>query len=593
MLRLDHLVVVADGQALRISQRLLELGGEFCRGACKLAAMTLATIAALLVLFAVLLITGKSRMLEDRQAKIRTLVEVAHSTVAHFEQEARAGRISVEEAKQLAIAAVKATRYDKIEYFWINDLTTPVPRMVAHPTVPALEGKVLDDAKFNKATHARDGIDGPESKLDNRNLFVSFNEVVNRAGHGYVEYLWPKPVASGGTTTELYTKLSYVKKFDPWGWVIGSGVYIDDVDGTFQNEALKLLAWGVGIAGFIGISLFLLSRNIINTLGGDPSLASAVSRRIASGDLVTPIELAPGTSPDSLLGNIQMMQSTLRTMISTITTNAEEVAQSANTLLQASEEVADRARQQSDAASSMAASVEEMAVSIDQVKESACEAHGISQEAGQLSEEGAAVIHNAATEMRKISESVQSSSTIVEDLGRQSDQITSIVNTIREIADQTNLLALNAAIEAARAGEQGRGFAVVADEVRKLAERTSLSTTEIGNMVGKIQNGTRSAVSSMQDGVSKVSSGVELANQAGDSINRIRDGALRVTVVVNGISDSIREQSMAGNQIAQQLETIAQMSEESAIAVRHTADAARQLQTLSASLHEAVVRFRT
>jgi methyl-accepting chemotaxis protein len=241
----------------------------------------------------------------------------------------------------------------------------------------------------------------------------------------------------------------------------------------------------------------------------------------------------------------------------------------------------------------MAASVEEMAVSIDQVKENAGEAHGISQEAGAISEEGAAVIHNAATEMRKISDAVQSSSAIVEDLGKQSDQITSIVNTIKEIADQTNLLALNAAIEAARAGEQGRGFAVVADEVRKLAERTSLSTTEIGGMVSKIQNGTRSAVSSMQAGVSQVSNGVQLANQAAESINRIRDGAARVTVVVNGISDSIAEQSAAGNQIAHQLETIAQMSEESAIAVRHTADAARTLHTLSASLHETVARFKT
>jgi len=188
---------------------------------------------------------------------------------------------------------------------------------------------------------------------------------------------------------------------------------------------------------------------------------------------------------------------------------------------------------------------------------------------------------------------VQSSSTIVEDLGRQSDQITSIVNTIKEIADQTNLLALNAAIEAARAGEQGRGFAVVADEVRKLAERTSLSTTEIGGMVAKIQNGTRSAVSSMQAGVVQVSNGVELANQAGDSINRIRDGAERVTHVVNGISDSISEQSSAGNQIAHQLETIAQMSEESAIAVGHTATAARHLHSLSASLHKTVAQFKT
>jgi methyl-accepting chemotaxis protein len=408
-----------------------------------------------------------------------------------------------------------------------------------------------------------------------------------------VEYLWPKPIAGGGTTTDLYAKLSYVKKFEPWGWVVGSGVYIDDVESTFRSEALKLLAWGLAISGFIGTSLFLLSRNIIRTLGGDPSVASAISRRIAGGDLATPVDLSRDAAPDSLLANIQRMQTTLRSMISTITSNAQQVATSADQLLHASEEVADRARQQSDAAASMAASVEQMAVSIDQVKENASEAHGISEEAGALSEEGAAVIHNAATEMRKISESVQSSSAIVEDLGRQSDQITSIVNTIREIADQTNLLALNAAIEAARAGEQGRGFAVVADEVRKLAERTSLSTTEIGGMVSKIQNGTRSAVNSMQDGVAKVGGGVDLANQAGDSINRIRDGALRVTAVVNGISDSIREQSMASNQIAHQLETIAQMSEESALAVRHTADAARQLHTLSAELHDAVGQFKT
>ena len=380
--------------------------------------------------------------------------------------------------------------------------------------------------------------------------------------------------------------------FQPWGWVIGSGIYIDDVEAKFRSNAIELLLWGLGIGGFVGISLLLLSRNIIGTLGGDPTVASAVTRRIAAGDLATPVDTAPGDN-DSLLANIRTMQETLRSMISSILGNAEQVSSAADQLLRASEEVADRARQQSDAAASMAASVEEMAVSIDQVKENAAEAHGISQEAGKISEEGAAVIHNAATEMRKISEAVQSSSTIVEDLGRQSDQITSIVNTIKEIADQTNLLALNAAIEAARAGEQGRGFAVVADEVRKLAERTSLSTTEIGGMVAKIQNGTRSAVSSMQAGVVQVSNGVELANQAGDSINRIRDGAERVTHVVNGISDSISEQSSAGNQIAHQLETIAQMSEESAIAVGHTATAARHLHSLSASLHKTVAQFKT
>jgi len=534
----------------------------------KLIAMTAGTVAALIVLFVVLLINGKSQMLGDRQDKVRNLVEVAHTTVAHYEEEARAGRMPVEDAKKAAIGAIKAMRYDKVEYFWINDLTD---LMVMHPIKPELDGKKLDQLKDKNGKF----------------LFTEFNNVVKAKGAGFVDYLWPKPGSEEGVP-----KISYVMGFTPWGWVIGSGIYVDDVDAKFRTDAIKLLLWGIGISGFVGISLLLLSRNIIKTLGGDPSVATAVTRRIAAGDLATAVDCS-GSDKDSLLANISTMQETLRNMISSIIGNAERVSTAADQLLHASEQVADRARQQSDAASSMAASVEEMAVSIDQVKENAGEAHGISQEAGAISEEGAAVIHNAATEMRKISEAVQSSSTIIEDLGRQSDQITSIVNTIKEIADQTNLLALNAAIEAARAGEQGRGFAVVADEVRKLAERTSLSTKEIGGMVAKIQNGTRSAVSSMQAGVSQVSNGVQLANQAAESINRIRDGAARVTVVVNGISDSIAEQSAAGNEIAQQLETIAQMSEESAVAVRHTADAARTLHSLSASLHETVARFKT
>ena len=534
----------------------------------KLAAMTIATVGALILLFAVLLINSKNQMLGDRQDKVRNLVEVAHATVAHYEKEARDGKMSLDDAKKAATNALRAMRYDTVEYFWINDLND---LMVMHPIKPELEGKKLDQLKDKNGKF----------------LFVEFNNTVKKQGAGFVDYLWPKPGSEEGVP-----KISYVKGFEPWGWVIGSGIYIDDVDAKFRSDAVKLLLWGIAIGGFIAVSLLLVSRNIIRTLGGDPGTASAVVKRIASGDLTTQVDVDAGDQ-HSLLANIRTMQDTLRGMISTIIGNAQQVSSAANQLLSASEEVADRARQQSDAASSMAASVEEMAVSIDQVTENAAEAHGISEESRSISEEGSTVIHNAANEMRLISEAVQSSSNIVEELGHQSNQITSIVNTIKEIADQTNLLALNAAIEAARAGEQGRGFAVVADEVRKLAERTSLSTTEIGSMVSKIQSGTKSAVSSMQAGVEQVSTGVELANQAGESINRIRDGALRVTVVVNGISDAIREQGVAGNEIARQLETIAQMSEESAIAVRQTADAARQLHTLSDSLHQAVAQFKT
>ncbi|GGP23408.1 methyl-accepting chemotaxis protein [Silvimonas iriomotensis] len=163
-------------------------------------------------------------------------------------------------------------------------------------------------------------------------------------------------------------------------------------------------------------------------------------------------------------------------------------------------------------------------------------AYEISEETDAVSEQGKQVIQNAAQEMHDIASNVQSASRLIEDLGSKSSQISSIVNTIKEIADQTNLLALNAAIEAARAGEQGRGFAVVADEVRKLAERTGVSTTEIAGMTSKIQEGTRSAIQSMEACVNQANDGVNLANQAGDAIIRISEGSKQVVRVIREFS---------------------------------------------------------
>ena len=172
-------------------------------------------------------------------------------------------------------------------------------------------------------------------------------------------------------------------------------------------------------------------------------------------------------------------------------------------------------------------------------QESARVAWRVSSETDAIATEGAAIIERASSEMRAIAETVQLTSDRVGELGKQSDQITSIVRTIREIADQTNLLALNAAIEAARAGEQGRGFAVVADEVRKLAERTSLSTREIGDMVQRIQDGTRSAIQSMESSLEKAGSGVELAGSAGEAIGRISNGAREVVQAVSKFSSVV------------------------------------------------------
>jgi methyl-accepting chemotaxis protein len=533
----------------------------------KLFGLTIATVVALSVLFAVVLSNEKNQLLADRQDKTRNVVEAATGVLEYFHKQEKAGKISREEAQAQAKEVLRGMRYDKVEYFWINDMH---PVSVMHPIKPELEGKD-QTGNIDKTGKA---------------LYVEFVKTVKASSAGFVDYYWTKPGSDA-----VVPKISYVKGFEPWGWVVGSGIYIDDIDAIFRQNAIKFLAWGLLIGGFIAISLTLVSRNLIRTLGGDPLYASQITRRIAAGDLTTEVECAAGDT-SSVLAGMKEMQQTLRTMINEIVRGAEQLSSASEQLLHASEDVAARSRQQSESASAMAAAVEEMTVSIDQVAENAREAHTISVHAGDLSSKGAHVIQNAAAEMHNISEAVQSSSAIIEDLGRQSDQITSIVNTIKEIADQTNLLALNAAIEAARAGEQGRGFAVVADEVRKLAERTTLSTAEIAGMVGKIQNGTRNAVSSMETGVVQAGKGVDLASQAGTSITEIRDGSVRVMEVVNSISDSIREQGTVSSEIAKNIERIAQMSEESANAIQNTTNAARHLQQLSSGLHNSVSRFK-
>lgn len=533
----------------------------------KLNGLTAVVVVALLVLVAVVLQGERRQLMADRQEKVRNLVETAQSVVALYEKEARDGKKSLAEAKRLAGEAIRAMRYEKTEYFWVNDFKAVV---VMHPIKPELDGQDLSAFKDKNG----------------KAIFAEFARIAREQGGGYVDYVWPKPGSDAAVP-----KISYVKASGDWGWVVGSGIYIDDLNDLFLKNALSMLVWVGLIGGFIACSLAMVSQQLIRTLGGDPQYASEITKRIASGDLTAEVVCRPGDD-SSLLAGMKAMQQTLYGMIGEILHGAEELASASSKMLDAFSVVSERTEQQGEAASSMAAAVEEMTVSIANVAENAGEAHHISQQASELATSGTQIISDASNEMQQISAAVQSSSVIIEELGRQSEQISSIVNTIREIADQTNLLALNAAIEAARAGEQGRGFAVVADEVRKLAERTSQSTSEIGSMVGRIQEGTRKAVDSMQVGVVQAGKGVELATQAGGSINEIQSGSVRVTEVVNNISTSIREQGSVSAEIAKNIESVARMSEESALAVKNTSEAARHLKALSVSLHQSVSRFK-
>ena len=360
---------------------------------------------------------------------------------------------------------------------------------------------------------------------------------------------------------------------------------------TVSGETtMVLVIAGVFLALGVGVSLWIL-RDVMRQLGGDPAYAAEMVKGIAQGDLSRSIDIAPDDTV-SLLAGMKQMQTALHDVIGQINAAAMRLGDASQSLATTAQQVADGSSQQSDSASSIAASVEEMTVSINMVSDSANTAHSLADEARQLSIAGAKHVRETVGEMNTIAGSVDSSAQVVRQLGEQSQKISGIVGVIREIADQTNLLALNAAIEAARAGEQGRGFAVVADEVRKLAEKTATSTQEIANMIGEIQQGTQTAVKQMEAGSAQVETGVTVANATGTAMTSIEAGAGKVLTAVDEISIALKEQAVASNQISQGVEKIAQMTEENSAAVGAVSQAAAELQKLAGDLKANVSRFR-
>lgn len=283
-----------------------------------------------------------------------------------------------------------------------------------------------------------------------------------------------------------------------------------------------------------------------------------------------------GTAFNGLLERLQQNLSSLLHGAQQVATASEQLSQTASQVSSASEA-------QSEASANMAATVEQMTVSVNHVADQAKLSHQGAVDVGALVQEGSAIIGQTISDIHDISAVVKTSVASIQELEAYSSQVASVVNVIREIADQTNLLALNAAIEAARAGEQGRGFAVVADEVRKLAERTAKSTQEIANTIQTMVARSREATEQMQTAEQLVETGVQRADNADQAIKRIGENTAQATRSISEIASAINQQGVASNNIATQVETTAQMAEESSAAAKHTMENAQHLDELAKS----------
>jgi len=349
---------------------------------------------------------------------------------------------------------------------------------------------------------------------------------------------------------------------------------------------LALLAVAIGI-GSVVTTLAYVRRE----LGGEPAYARQVANAVATGDLTQPISLPDG-DVDSLLAGLAAMQKHLRQLVRTLSGHAGDVEQTARQVADATDRVAAGSTQQLQLAGQMVGNTQNLTSSLRDVMSAVSEAERIVAESGSISDSGAALAGKTAIETEAMADSIRTTAGHIQELGTLSGQINSILGVISDIASQTNLLALNAAIEAARAGEQGRGFAVVADEVRKLAERTSQSTAEISAMVSSIRTGTQRAVEGMESGLLQVGHSVELSHQARDAFNRMNASSLEVSQVVQRIAQAIDVENRTEQTIHAHVEQVQGLIEQNDQVMREVVDSSGRLKNMSGALTQAVARFK-
>jgi len=503
--------------------------------------LVVSAVLAMLALVAILMVSERSLILQERQASVRQAVETAHGVIAHYHAQATKGTITDDEAKQRAMAAVRALRYNGNEYFWINDMH---PKVVMHPIVPDMEGKDQSQRKDSTGKY----------------LYMEFVKVVQKDGAGFVDYLWPKP----GSDVPV-EKAAFVKGFAPWGWIVGSGVYVDTVQATFFSRLGRLgeagavtllLALGLGMIGF------WIARSILRQLGGEPALLNAITRSIAQGDLA--VDIPPSTNESSVIHGIQTMRDNVASIVMRVRQGSESVATASAEIAQGNHDLSSRTEQQASALEETAASMEELSSTVRQNADNARQANQLAVSASSVAQQGGDVVAQVVETMKGINTSSQ--------------KIADIIGVIDGIAFQTNILALNAAVEAARAGEQGRGFAVVASEVRSLAGRSAEAAKEIKNLISA--------------SVERVEQGNAQVDKAGATMTEVVAAIRRVTDIMGEISAASSEQSTGVAQVGEAVTQMDHATQQNAALVEQMAAAASSLNGQAGELVESVAVFK-